>query len=311
MTRVLDAPKDIKEEYVFALREFLDGAGERALQRAYEMSRAAMGSGLGVLDLAAVHFEAVDRILADVASPEERLRVSRTARDLFVETLTPFEMTHRAFREANIALRGLNERLEEEARRIAHSLHDDAGQILASIEIELDRIVGDLPSEARTRFNDVKGLLDRIGDQLRHLSHELRPTILDDLGLLPALRFLAEGASARGGIPIEVRGELRRRLGSRIETAIYRVVQEALNNLIKHARATRASVRVEKEDERVRCSVRDDGTGFDVAAAVSGSGQGCLGLLGIRERLHAVGGTLEITSAPGKGTELMVSIPVE
>lgn len=311
MTRVLDAPMDIKEEYVFALREFLDGAGERALQRAYEMSRAAMGSGLGVLDLAAVHFEAVDRILADVASPEERLRVSRTARDLFVETLTPFEMTHRAFREANIALRGLNERLEEEARRIAHSLHDDAGQILASIEIELDRIVGDLPSEARTRFNDVKGLLDRIGDQLRHLSHELRPTILDDLGLLPALRFLAEGASARGGIPIEVRGELRRRLGSRIETAIYRVVQEALNNLIKHARATRASVRVEKEDERVRCSVRDDGAGFDVAAAVSGSGQGCLGLLGIRERLHAVGGTLEITSAPGKGTELMVSIPVE
>jgi signal transduction histidine kinase len=142
-------------------------------------------------------------------------------------------------------------------------------------------------------------------ERLRGLSHELRPTILDDLGVLPALGFLASGFSARTGTVADVRGSTDGRLPPVVETAIYRIVQEALANVARHARARRVAIRIERRDAWLRCSVRDDGVGLPRASRPGG-----LGLVGIRERLDALGGRMRIGSVAGGGTELKVSIPL-
>ena len=223
----------------------------------------------------------------------------------------PFEMTYRAFRESSVALRLLNERFEEEAKRIAHALHAEASQLLVSAYLALEAVSRELPSEVRHHLSTFRSLLDQISEQIRGLSHELRPTILDDLGLLPALRFLAEGVSARSRIPVTVEGQLEARPAPAVETAIYRAVQEALNNTTKHARATGAVVHVLKDHGRIVCSVRDDGAGFERTAVFDGNGTGGIGLMGIRERLHSLGGTLQINSSPGRGTNLIITVPAE
>jgi len=199
---------------------------------------------------------------------------------------------------------------EEEAKRIAHALHDEAGQVLASVHLALEEMAAELPSSARAHLRNIRNQLDRIGGQLRRLSHELRPMILDDLGLQPALHFLAQGVSARTGIPVTVECSTDGRLSPAIETAIYRIVQEALVNVTKHAQATSVRIQLQREADLIRCGVRDDGVGFDVPAVVAQRGKPGLGLLGIRERLDALGGKLSITSAPGRGTELLITIPI-
>jgi two-component system, NarL family, sensor histidine kinase UhpB len=213
-------------------------------------------------------------------------------------------------KQAEEALRSLNERLEEEAKRIAHALHDEAGQLLSSVHLALEEFASELPAGARSRLHPVKELLDQIEEELRRLSHELRPTILDDLGLLPALEFLADRVAKRSGLAVTVRGEAGDRLTPPAETALYRSVQEALTNVMRHAHATRVDVEIRRGEDAIQCSVRDDGAGFDVPTALSRRGQRGLGLTGIRERAGALGGTLVIQSAPGKGTELVIAIPV-
>ncbi|TLY19450.1 MAG: hypothetical protein E6K67_04760 [Nitrospirae bacterium] len=235
----------------------------------------------------------------------------KAAAIFFAESLSPFEMTHRGYREANIALRHLNEMLEEEAKRIAHALHDEAGQLLASVHLALEEVAHELPPPAGDRLQKIRGLLDQIEMQLRRLSHELRPTILDDLGLFPALEFLATGISARTRIPISVEGSSEKRLPHVIETALYRIVQEALTNVTKHAQATRVTVCLQREDQMVRCSIRDNGIGFDSAVVLAPRIERGLGFVGIQERLNSLGGKLQIVSFPGRGTELLITIPLE
>jgi signal transduction histidine kinase len=298
-------------QYAAALRDYLAGAGEAALHLVYQIGREGVGHGSGLLQIAALHHEALATVLSPGLTPEECTRTVRAAGNFFAESLAPFEMAHRGFRDANAALRRLNEALEEEARRIAHALHDEAGQLLASVHIRLEEVAGELPPPARARLRDVRGLLDQIEAQLRRLSHELRPTILDDLGLQPALDFLAQGVSARAGLAITVEGSTAGRLPGPVETVLYRIVQEALTNVSKHARATRVTVRIERDARGVRCSIRDDGIGFDAPAVLARRGRGGLGLIGMRERLAPVGGRLELTSAPGHGTTLAVEVPLE
>lgn len=197
---------------------------------------------------------------------------------------------------------------EEEARRIAHELHDEAGQLLASVHIALDELVAQAPerSEALQRIH---ALLDRVEGQLRRLSRELRPTILDDLGLGPAVEWLAQGVSERTGVSITVDAPILR-LPSAMETALYRIVQEAVTNAIRHAGARHMEIRVWQEDAMVHAAVRDDGRGFDAEATMARRGERGLGLLGMRERLDALGGRFELRSAPGHGTEVSVAIPI-
>jgi signal transduction histidine kinase len=298
-------------QYAAALRDYLAGAGEAALHLVYQIGREGIGHGSGLLQIAALHHEALATLFSRTPTPDDCARTVRAAGSFFAESLAPFEMAHRGFREANAALRRLNEALEEEARRIAHALHDEAGQLLASVHIRLEEVASELPPPARARLRDVRELLDQIEAQLRRLSHELRPTILDDLGLHPALDFLAQGVSARAGLAVTVEGSTAGRLPPPIETVLYRIVQEALTNASRHARASRVTVRIERDARAVRCSIRDDGVGFDAPAVLAQPGTGGLGLIGMRERLAPVGGRLEISSAPGRGTTLAVEVPLE
>jgi signal transduction histidine kinase len=220
-------------------------------------------------------------------------------------------MTHRGFREAVSSLRCLNETLELEVKRIAHLLHDEAGQLLVAVHLALADLERDLPASLRSRVGQVKEMLDQIDEQVRRLSHELRPTILDDLGLIPAIEFLAGGVSKRANQAIIVHGSFKERLPAPIETALYRIVQEALTNAAKHSQARNVHIRLERSDGHVHCTVRDDGIGFNAASARTRKTDGGLGLLGMRERLSALGGTLNIQSSPSQGTMLLINLPLE
>ena len=213
-------------------------------------------------------------------------------------------------RNAESALRHLNSRLEEKAKRIAHGLHDEAGQLLASVYLRVAEIASELPTRDRRRVEDLRTLLDQVDDQIRRLAHELRPSVLDELGLIPACQWLAEGVSKRGGIRVTVTGSTKGRLDPEHETALYRVVQEALANVVRHAQARTATVKIERVGHRLRGVIRDDGQGFDLTKTSRRPGHG-LGLIGMRERLAAFGGRLDVTSTPGSGTTIDFEIPLE
>ncbi len=205
----------------------------------------------------------------------------------------------------------VGELLEEQIHRLARELHDEAGQLLASVHLALHEVARNLSPSTKERLLEVRGLLDRIELQLRRLSHELRPTILDDLGLMPALRFLSEGVSQRAGVAVQVDGSTNGRLPPQIETAIYRIVQEALNNAARHAGASCVWVTLMQREDQIHCSIRDDGVGFhSESELVPGRVRG-LGLVGIRERIAALAGSCEIHSGQGQGTLVLVRIPLE
>jgi signal transduction histidine kinase len=205
----------------------------------------------------------------------------------------------------------LHDVLEKEAKRMAQSLHDEAGQLLAAVHLKLDELTWNLPAGHRDSVEQLKSMLDQLEGGLRRLSHELRPMILDDLGLLPAVEFLRQGVTRRTGLSIELKGSTAGRLPARIETALYRVIHEALGNIVKHARASQVKITFLRDAEQVQCSICDDGMDLDageVLAAKSGRG---LGLLAIRERVEDLSGTLSIRAGRGQGTELVAAIPLD
>ncbi len=207
--------------------------------------------------------------------------------------------------------RQLLEAQEAERRRIAHELHDESGQLLTSVHLALEEAVTRLPSRFREGFCEVRGHLDDIEAQLRRLSHELRPTILDDLGLLPAIQFFADGVAARTGLRIRLDNSIEGRLAPHVETALYRIMQEGITNVTKHAAATHVQLQLRRDAQMVHGLLQDDGVGFAVDDVANQKGPRGLGLLGIQERVSALGGTLQITSAPRHGTTLQIMLPVE
>jgi len=298
----------LRRKYATALRQYAAGGGEAALQRAYELGRGALDEGLGVLDMAALYHEAVASRVRSRPTVEASAATLEQSVRFFVESLTPFEMTHRGYRDAHRTLLHLNEMMEMEAKRIAHALHDESGQLLVALRIDLAAVERGLSRPLRKRLEPIHRRLDEIEEHLRQLSHELRPIILDELGLCPALHFLAEGVSKRAGLEIAVEGSTPGRLPPAVETALYRVVQEALTNVMRHAKARRVSIGVRLAGKTLHCSVEDDGIGFDPSAA-SAAGDG-LGLRGIQERLRALGGSVQIRTFPAQGTALLIQVPL-
>ena len=306
-----EALEALEARYAQALRGYIAGESERSLHIAYELGRGALASGVGVLDMAALQHAVLLRLCQEAGPTDEVERIIRTAEGFARESLSPFEMTHRGVADANAALRRINEILEEQLQRIARELHDEAGQLLASVHLALHEVGRDVPPTTRERLREVRALLDRVEGQLRRFSHELRPLILDDLGLVPAIQFLSEGVSRRAGIAITVEFDREERLPPLVETALYRIVQEALNNAARHAHASRVTVALRHDGGKIRCSVRDNGLGFSTPAGSKPDSRRGLGLIGIRERIAPFSGTLEIQSGKKEGTEILVTIPLE
>lgn len=299
--------------YASWLLAHLQSAGEGPLSHAYELGRQALAEGLGVLDVAHLHHEALARLDGAGFGSGENGSARRAAQAFLVEALSPFEIVHRGCFETNTALRRVNEALENEARRIAHALHDDVGPLLVTVHMALHELEREIPSKARVHMGDVRDKLDVVEQQLRRLSHELRPMVLEDVGLAAALAFLAEGVEIRARVPVEVDCTGTDDLSATAQSVLYRIIQQALLNVGKHAQATRATVRVRREGQRVLCSIADDGVGFDLRI-LNGSPEDesrGLGFVGMRERAAALGGTLEVSSSPGGGTVVLANIPAE
>jgi signal transduction histidine kinase len=292
--------------YQDALHSYLRDLGEEHLHRAYEIGRDALVGGLGILEVAAWHHQALRRVLA-IEQFADRSHACEAAGRFLAESLSPFEMSHRGTREAALALQRLNETLENEAKRIGQALHNEAGQLLASVHIALAELATTLPVSASKKLADIVQLLKDSEDSLRDLSHELRPMVLENLGLLPALRSLAEKLSRRNKLSISVSANNHRRMPASIESAVYRCAQEALNNVVKHARARRVRIRLHCGSRWVSCIVRDDGVGL--SRPLRREENTGLGLIGIRERLGALGGSFRIASRPGGGTTLLLVVP--
>jgi signal transduction histidine kinase len=301
---------EVAAAYPKSLQNYLGGAGEYALQQAYEIGRSALDAGIGLVAIADIHHACLRKLLAHAAADDERERILTGAAQFFAECVSPYEMTYGGFREANTALRHFNEVLEQEAKRIANALHDEAGQLLVAVYIALQSLCSDVPV-AQPQILKVTQLLDQIEVQLRRLSHELAPALLNDLGLVPALRYLAEGLAQRAQLQISIDAVPEQRLPRRVETTLYHVAKEALHNVMKHAQATAVRVTFQRKAGSISCHIRDDGVGFDPASISGRRGEQGFGLIGMRERLSVVGGEMQISSADGLGTELVISIPVE
>lgn len=201
---------------------------------------------------------------------------------------------------------------EEERRRIAQDLHDDVNQRLALLMLELqgiDRRLDPLSPHVQEGVRNVLKGLEELSDDVRYMAYRFHPSILDDLGLKAALQRLLDDFSSRSGVKaLFVHQPIDHTLDKTAATALYRVVQECLSNIARHAKATRVEVEVTVEDERVAVMVCDDGMGFD-QMAINRAASG-LGLLNMRERLLAVQGSCEVESSPGKGTTVSMYVPL-
>lgn len=210
--------------------------------------------------------------------------------------------------------RQITQAQENERRRIARELHDDTIQSLVALSRQLEALNashGPLPSEATERVRELQKVTREMIERMRRFSQDLRPSILDDLGLLPTLDELTTELNRQEGIEAElrVRGE-GRRLSSEMELTLFRIVQEALNNVRKHADASHVVITVDISESAVNVTVEDDGKGFDPPMMIDHpTAGGKLGLIGMHERARLLRGSLSIDSKPGEGTRVSVNVP--
>ena len=231
-----------------------------------------------------------------------------------IETLE--DVTERKVAEDNLRyyLREITRAQEAERKRIARELHDDTAQLLGSLSRQLDNFIrkkhGFAPNEVLI-LKDLQAQLNRGVQGVHRLVQDLRPSLLDDLGLIPALRSLARGLQESDGIGVDLKvlgGE--RRFSPDVELLLFRIVQEALNNTRRHAQASEAQVVVEFAEDRTKVTITDNGRGFELPGRLDDfTRSGKLGLAGMQERAQLLCGTLEVKSTPGKGTTVMVEVP--
>jgi PAS domain S-box-containing protein len=220
-------------------------------------------------------------------------------------------------KEQREELRALGARLseveEDERRRLSGELHDRVGQNLTALGINLNILRNQLPAEAAGKagkaLEDSLRLVVKTVEDIRNVMAELRPPLLDEYGLLPALRWYGKQFSERTGLNTVVEGgETMPRLQPEIEIALFRITQEALTNVAKHGRASRVTVTLEEVDERTILTIADNGAGFDPKASQPTGAGTKWGLILIRERAEVVGGQVRIDSGPGKGTRIVVEV---
>ncbi|MFO1037338.1 MAG: GAF domain-containing protein [Geminicoccaceae bacterium] len=226
------------------------------------------------------------------------------------------EARRRAVAESELSqvLRHTVEAQEEERRHIARELHDTAGQTLTLLDLGLHRLAKSCPdvAELQAQAAALKEITAQLGEELSRMARDLRPTALDDLGLQAALAHLVENVGKQTGIVVEADlPPLGERLPPLVETALYRVCQEALTNVTRHAEATRVRIVLDERDGKVELLIEDDGRGFDPTRLSHTRSAGTqLGILGMRERIGQVGGTFSIEANRGRGTKITASVSI-
>ena len=203
---------------------------------------------------------------------------------------------------------------EEERRRIARELHDEVGQSLTGLIMSLDAleqtVSGDGREQLRRHLTEARDIASGTLQEIRRVIFDLRPTLLDDLGLAAAVDWYVKTSLSKAGIqPVVRAGGLDTRLPQRLEVALYRLVQEAVTNVIKHSYARQCTVSVTRTDGSVETVVEDDGRGFD-PDKISRAGEEHLGIVGMQERVRSLGGQFAIDSRPGGGTRVRIRIPL-
>jgi signal transduction histidine kinase len=241
--------------------------------------------------------------------------------------LTPFYfLLYRPFWEEHKQFEGeiqhLSQKLlssaEEERKRISHDLHDQCGQTLTAIQFGMDALRKSMPGHLLQQKEDIRDIvksISQLGNEIREITYQLRPAMLDEMGLVSALRSLVSEVSRQHpNLDINEEyacGKLKKKLLPNIEVTLYRTCQESLNNIIKYAQASEVSIILGRQETHVVLSVQDNGIGLDTRklGSTAKSRQG-IGLLGMRERVAALQGEFEIISEPGKGTSIIVALPV-
>lgn len=236
--------------------------------------------------------------------------------DAFGLGLRVFASEVTALRRAHEDVRRLARRVveaqEEERLRISRELHDDAGQSLTALRISLKLLVDDLPTERsplRDELEGIVGLIEETHERIRGIARGLRPPMLDTVGLLAALRAECKGFADRSGLAVdcELLAE-EPRLSEAASIAVYRMAQEGLTNVLRHASAARVGLRLQRQGDRLQIALQDDGCGFDPQLLTQVPG---IGLRGLRERFALIGGSFEVQSRPGQGTRLIGSLEIE
>jgi signal transduction histidine kinase len=245
--------------------------------------------------------EAHDKLGREVRFSDADLRIAETFAS---RASVAVDLSERMARDA---LRRVVEAQEAERRRLARELHDETGQALTSILLGLKGLEEKLGADdSRAAVGDLRELVVSTLQDVRRLAVELRPTALDDFGLAAALERLTETFAEQSGIPVDFQSTLSsERLPPEVETALYRIVQESLTNVVKHAHATRVSVLLTRKNGSVAAVVEDDGRGFDPSALTDEG----FGLVGMRERVAALGGRLEVESSE-RGTTVAAEVPI-
>jgi PAS domain S-box-containing protein len=296
-------------------------AFEDFLQRMHDEDRANVRQALVDAIAAKKQHEMEHRIYAyDGTARWVHTIVQATARDADAPVrgtmmdITEQKRTQDALRASAEQLTALSRRLvevqEAERRKLSRELHDRVGQNLTALSINLDilrtSLKGNEFTEHRARLSDSAALLESTVDSIEDVMAELRPPMLDDYGLLPAMHWYAKDFSRRTGIEISVSGtDGLERPDAEMEITLFRIAQEALTNVAKHAHATRAQIELDETGGRCRMTVRDDGVGIDG----TGRERPGLGMVTMRERAQAVGGDFEVRNAPGGGAYITVEIP--
>ncbi len=223
-----------------------------------------------------------------------------------------------ALRQSREELQQLSDRVqasrEEERRRIARELHDDLGQRLSALKMDLAILAGDLKDAgtAPALLDQAAAMhlvIDETVASVRRIAADLRPALLDELGLIPAIEWLAKEFSARYGVNVITHAAEEEDVGEHAATAVFRIVQEALSNVVQHAQADRVDIELVRQDDHFELTVRDNGRG-NAAAQPAGGERVSLGLVGIRERARLLGGTVATSQAPGEGFCLTVRFPL-
>ena len=258
---------------------------------------------------------------ADLKVSNRRLKKEVVQRKLVEESLRNSERHYSKLLEQSQVLqeqlRHLSRQLllaqEEERKRISRELHDEIAQMLTSINVQLAalKIAATVNTkDLQKKISSTQRMVEKSVDIVHRFARELRPTVLDDLGLIPALHTFVKGFSKRSHVHVRLTVYAAvERLDSVKRTVLYRVAQEALTNVARHAQASRVDVNIHKLPRAVGVTIKDDGKSFQVERMLNARKNKRLGLLGMRERVEMVGGSFRVESAPGKGTNIQVRIP--